>query len=272
VIVVALLLALLRAEPGEEIPVVAAVPGPTVTTAVVAVPPSTDLVPAPPPAGVATPRTTVAAGTGPATTAAGPRLSLSAASLAFGTISTAQPLEIANDGDTFLTWTADAGAGPFSATPAGGSVAPGDSVRVTVRLNRAGAPDGRLDAVLQVSSNGGAQAVSLTASVNGPPVIDPVTIDNPRLGRAPCSTAPTAASVRATVIDPSGVDTVVLRWRDPAGTSGRAAMVAGPDSTYSGRLGPYTAAGTVTWWVEATDTAGADARSPDRTAIVSACG
>jgi RNA polymerase sigma factor (sigma-70 family) len=260
VLVGALVLALLRAEPGEEIPVAAAAPSTTVTE-----------LPAPTPS-TTTPATTVLVPPTTTTAARAPRLSLSATTLAFGATSTAQTLEIANDGETFLTWAADAGAGPFSATPAGGSVAPGDSVRVTVRLNRAGAPDGRLDAVLQVSSNGGAQAVRLTASVNGPPVIDPVTIDNPRLGRAPCSTAPTAASVRATVIDPSGVDTVVLRWRDPAGTSGRAAMVAGPDSTYSGRLGPYTAAGTVTWWVEATDTAGVAARSPDRTATVTACG
>jgi RNA polymerase sigma factor (sigma-70 family) len=260
VLVGALVLALLRAEPGEEIPVAAAAPSTTVTE-----------LPAPTPS-TTTPATTVLVPPTTTTAPRAPRLSLSATTLAFGATSTAQTLEIANDGETFLTWAADAGAGRFSATPAGGSVAPGDSVRVTVRLNRAGAPDGRLDAVLQVSSNGGAQAVRLTASVNGPPVIDPVTIDSPRLGRAPCSTAPTAASVRATVIDPSGVDTVVLRWRDPAGTSGRAAMVAGPDSTYSGRLGPYTAAGTVTWWVEATDTAGVAARSPDRTATVTACG
>lgn len=271
----ALLLALLgplRADRAEERPVVAAAPSTTIPA------PSTTATE--PPAPASSPTTSPAAPTvpGPATTTttasvpSGPRLSVSATAIAFGTTSTAQTLEIANDGDTFLTWTADAGPGPFSATPAGGSVAPGDSVRVTVRLNRAAAPGGRLDSVLQVSSNGGAQAVRLTASVNHAPVIDPVTIDNPRLGRAPCSTAPTAASVRATVIDASGIGTVVLRWRDPAGTPASAAMVAGPDGTYSGRLGPFTAAGTVTWWVEATDAAGAAARSPDRTTTVTACG
>jgi RNA polymerase sigma factor (sigma-70 family) len=266
----ALLLALLgplQADRSEEIPLVAA--GPSTTIAA----PSTTVTELPAPASSpTTPPTTVVGPATTTTTTTGPRLSLSTSAIAFGATSTAQPLEIANDGDAFLTWTAGAGAGPFSATPAGGSVAPGDSVRVTVRLNRAAAPGGRLDGVLQVSSNGGTQAVRLTASVNDAPVIDPVTIDNPRLGRSPCSTAPTAASVRATVIGASGVDTVVLRWRDPAGTSGRAAMVAGPDSTYSGRLGPFTAAGTVTWWVEATDGAGASARSPDRTATVAACG
>lgn len=270
VVVAVLVLALLRPEPAEQIPVAVTTPGPTTTAGGIAAPPSTDPVPVPPPPAATPTTTTVAPGPGPATTAAGPRLSLSATTLAFGATSTAQTLEILNDGGAFLTWTAGA-ASPFSVAPAGGSIAPGDSVRVAVRLDRAAAPEGRVEGTVEVSSDGGAQAVRLTASVDRPPAIDPVTIDNPRLGLPPCSTAPTAASVRATVIDGSGVAGVTLRWRDASGAAGRRAMAAGADSTYSGRLGPFAGAGTVTWWVEATDTAGAVARSTDRTATVSAC-
>ncbi len=284
VVAAVLVLALLRPEPAEEIPVAVASPGPTTTAAVVAVPSSTDPVPpstdpgppstdpvpiAPPPAAPPS-NTNATLDPDPVTTAGGPRLSLSATTLAFGTTSTAQALEILNDGGAFLTWTAGAGS-PFSVAPAGGSIAPGDSVRVTVRLNRAAASEGRVEGTVEVDSDGGTQTVRLTASVTRPPAIDPVTIDNPRLAQPPCSTAPTAASVRATVIDGSGIADVTLHWRDASGAAGSRAMLVGSDNTYSGRLGPFTGAGTVTWWVEATDTAGAVARSTDRTATVSPC-
>ena len=49
-------------------------------------------------------------------------------------------------------------------------------------------------------------------------------------------------------------------------------MVAGPGSAYGARLGPFTTTGTVTWWVEATDTLDATGRSADQTVAVVACG
>lgn len=266
-----LVLAILRPDPADQLPVAVATPGPTTTVALLPVlPPSTDPVPLSPPPAAAPTTTAMPADPDPATTAPGPRLRLSATTLDFGATSTAQTLEILNDGGAFLTWTAGAGS-PFSVAPAGGSVAPGDSVRVTVRLARAAAPEGRVEGAVEVGSDGGAQAVRLTASVNHPPAVDPVTIDNPRLAQPPCSTAPTAASVQATVIDGSEVAGVTLRWRDASGAAGNRAMVAGSGGAYGGRLGPFAAAGTVTWWVEATDAAGALGRSTDRTATVSPC-
>ena len=210
-----------------------------------------------------TPETTVAP--------TGPLLRLPATALAFGATSTAEALEIANDGDAPLSWTADASPDVFSVTPATGWVAPGATVRATVRLNRPAAAEGRVEGVVRVDSDGGRRDVRLTGSVIHAPVVAGVTVDNPRLARPPCSVDPTVAAVSATVTDETGVDSVVLRWRDATGAAGSRELVAGRDGTYTGRLGPFTATGTVTWWIQATDPLGAIGRSPDRTATVAAC-
>jgi hypothetical protein len=223
------------------------------------------------------PATTTTTVPAPVTTVAtpvastGPLLRLPATSLAFGATSTAEALEIANDGDAPLSWTAGASPDIFSVTPATGRVAPGATVRATVRLNRPAAAEGRVEGVVRVDSDGGRRDVRLTASVTHAPVVANVIIDNPRLARSPCSVDPTSAAVSATVTDETGVAAVVLRWRDATGAAGSRALVASRDGTYSGRLGPFTAPGTVTWWIEATDQLGATGRSSDRTATVAPC-
>lgn len=105
----------------------------------------------------------------------------------------------------------------------------------------------------------------------GAPTIDDLGLDDLRLARAPCSTAPTIVSVAAVITDEQGVATARLRWRDPAGATGSLDMIAGRGDAYTERLGPFTTAGVVTWWLEATDREGNTGRSADRTAVVADC-
>ncbi|MGH9223910.1 MAG: hypothetical protein ACRD2W_09055, partial [Acidimicrobiales bacterium] len=96
-------------------------------------------------------------------------------------------------------------------------------------------------------------------------------IDRTSLGRSPCSIQPTVASILAEASDESGVSSVVLRWRDPAGAAGSRALAAGGDGTWSGRLGSFGTAGAVTWWVEATDSLGNTGRTANQTIPVNPC-
>jgi len=200
-----------------------------------------------------------------------PQLRLGTTSLDFGATATSQALTIANDGDGPLAWSvASIGPSAFSISPAGGTVEPGGTARATVRLDRGAAAEGRITGSVRISSDGGNGSVGLSASVALPPSVR-ATSERATVGRAPCSVQSTFASVMAEASDESGVDSVVLRWRDPTGATGSRALAAGGDSTWSGRLGSYSAAGTVTWWVEATDNLGNTGRSPNQTMTVNAC-
>lgn len=105
----------------------------------------------------------------------------------------------------------------------------------------------------------------------GAPRIDDLGLDDLRLARAPCSTAPTVVSIAAVITDDQGVAAARLRWREAAGATGGLDMVTGRGDAYTERLGPFTTAGVVTWWIEATDREGNAGRSPDRTAVVVDC-
>lgn len=131
-------------------------------------------------------------------------------------------------------------------------------------------PRGPFEASLQVSSDGGDAVVALSASVVRPPVVR-VSIDNPTLARAPCSLRPTATSIQAEVSDESGIASVVVQWVDPSGAAGGSDLAGGSGGLRLGRLGPFSTAGTVTWWVQATDSLGAVGRSADQSTPVEPC-
>lgn len=220
------------------------------------------------------PTTAVAGGptTGPGLGQVGtPRLRLGAGSVDFGPSATERTFTVSNDGDGPLAWTATAGPAAFSLVPSNGRLEPGGSVEVAVRLARASLPEGDAAGEVEVGSDGGRGSVGLSARVVRPPVVR-VTAgpDGLRLPACP-GRSPTAAPVAASVEDESAIVSAVLRWRDASGGGGSSALNAEGPTAYSGRLGPFTAAGTVTWWVEATDEWGATGRSPDQTVTVETC-
>jgi hypothetical protein len=82
---------------------------------------------------------------------------------------------------------------------------------------------------------------------------------------------PTATSIQAEVSDESGVQSVVVYWVDPSGAAASTDLSDGSGGTWLGRLGPFSTAGAVTWWVEATDSLGAVGRSADQSTPVEPC-
>lgn len=221
------------------------------------------------------PITTLPSGTAPATTAppltpTGPQLRLSTSSLSIGPTSTEQSLSVTNDGGSPLRWSAAVSPGIFGVAPAGGTVAPGASVQVTVRIDRASAAEGTAAGTLSITSDGGNGGVDVSAVVLRPPEVR-ARADVDRLARTACTASGrTVASVTAEVTDESPLRSVVLRWRDTGGAQ-RSAELGGSGTTYQGRLGPFAGEGTVTWWVEATDAAGATGTSPERALPVDTC-
>jgi RNA polymerase sigma factor (sigma-70 family) len=207
---------------------------------------------------------------GPGVQLIGPQLRLDATALDFGASGSEQVLVLANDGDVALAWSASTTSSAFSTDSAGGEVAAGAEAQVTVFLDRSGAPEGPLEAALEVTSDGGDAGVGLSASVVRPPVVQ-VSIDDPVLARTPCRVQPTATSIQAGVSDESGIAWVVLHWVDPSGAAGSADLAGGSGGTWLGRLGPYATAGAVTWWVEASDSLGAVGRSADQSTPVEPC-
>ncbi|MFP5317299.1 MAG: sigma-70 family RNA polymerase sigma factor [Acidimicrobiia bacterium] len=206
----------------------------------------------------------------PAVPPTGPQLRLGTSALAFGPTSTEQPLTVANDGGAPLGWSATV-AGPFTVVPAGGTLAPGASLQVAVRFDRASAAEGRVAGTVSITSDGGSGSVDVSAVVLRPPLVR-ASADVDRLARTACTaTGRTIASITAEVTDESAIRSVVLRWRDPAGVAGSSELGGSGGATYQGRLGPFAGQGTVTWWVEATDAAGATGRSPERTLPVDTC-
>ncbi|HEX2193061.1 MAG TPA: hypothetical protein VHH09_07680, partial [Acidimicrobiales bacterium] len=199
-----------------------------------------------------------------------PRLRVVSTRLDFGSDSTSQPLQLTNDGGTPLSWRTSTSSPVLSVVPATGILPPGATTQASVRLDRLAGPEGRLAGSVRITSDAGEGTVEVTASVARPPAILWVMWDKSRVARSPCSSFPTAVVVSAAVADESGL-TVVVRWRDPSGRTGSRGLAGGPDGVYRGELGPFTATGTVTWSVQATDALGAVARSPEETAIVDPC-
>jgi hypothetical protein len=104
----------------------------------------------------------------------GAGLHLNPASLTFGLSVDELPLQIVNEGYQALNWSAAPGAPWLSLSARSGSVPPRSSSQLTVRVERAGLPHGLHEAAIQVTSNGGSAAasVSMNAAPSG-------TIPNP---------------------------------------------------------------------------------------------
>lgn len=201
----------------------------------------------------------------------GPFLRLATTELDFGAAADRRTLELFNDGGVPLTWAAAASPGAFGADPAAGSIPPAGTVRLMVSLDRSALVEGPVSGVVRISSAGGAAEIGLRAMVVRPPNVVRLNARDARLATSPCSVVPTVTPVEATVEDESQIASVTLRWRDPSGDSGERVMQAATGSVFRGRLGSFSTAGTVVWWVEATDSLGATGRSADQAIPVGPC-
>jgi RNA polymerase sigma factor (sigma-70 family) len=111
----------------------------------------------------------------------------------------------------------------------------------------------------------------ITLAPNQPPSIGATTRSSPGTNmQTTCNPANSTRTVSVTVTDDRGVASVVLRWSGAAAGQRTMARV-GTSNTWQATLGPFTAAGTVTYRAVTTDTSGVTATSPTASVAVDPC-
>ena len=201
-----------------------------------------------------------------------PQLVVETPLLAYGARGTTAELHLTNGGGGGLDWSIATGHTALTASPAGGSLAPGGAATITVTLNRAAAPEGEFTQSVAITARSAGDGRSLpggattaSATVEHVPVITGLATDRPRLvfgSASPCSTTRATAQVA----DESSVG-VVLSWRQGSGTVTESPMASGGAGGYSATIGPVLtpSGGNITWWVTATDSRGNRTQSPNQT-------
>lgn len=193
-------------------------------------------------------------------------LQLLTSAIDLGATATESPLRFRNGGAGPLRWSLTANTPGLSVLPTDGSLPPGATATVTVRLDRATVPEGAFTGSVRLVADR-QRDVPVAAAQERPPVLTGAAALAPWL--VPSSPCDRARAV-VTVTDESPV-TVTLSWGFPGGLRHIVPM-AGAGGSYSALLGPVALAGTVRWWVSATDQRGNTGRSPDRMLEVRAPG
>ena len=187
-------------------------------------------------------------------------LALSRTSIDLGRTSRKSTVQVTNTGDLPVSYVVASGARWLSATPVDGRLSAGESAGVLIRADRSKVDEGRSAAPLEVTWDGGRGTVTVTLTEERPPVV----------GRPSAGSDPSCeVTVTATASDPSGLDTVTLRWTGRSG-SGQAAM-SRSGSRWSAQMGPFRSRATVTMTVVAKDTRGNTATGPPATVSVNPC-
>jgi RNA polymerase sigma factor (sigma-70 family) len=201
------------------------------------------------------PATTALPTTLPPTTTIPPdpgTLTLDTATVDLGASATARTVTLSNHGGQSVTFVVGAGS-PFTVAPAGGTLAPGASMALTVSVDRsppvAEGPVSATATLVPVEAGVASASMSLLATVERPPVV--VVDGPPSAGYCPRQN-PIFVSVRAMVTDESPPLRVVLRATEPGGKRFEAVMSQDGDRWYGSlQLQPFP--GTWQWTVEATD-------------------
>jgi RNA polymerase sigma factor (sigma-70 family) len=185
-----------------------------------------------------------------------------------GASTTEAIVTFANEGGAPLAWTAGVELPGALAVPAAGTLAPGATTQVSVRVDRPALPEGSFGGTLVLEgwaadgSDAGTARVGITGQVRRAPAIGDTAADRDfigTLGPALCR----QSEVRADVTDESPL-TVVLRWSG-GGASGTSSLpMARRGGEWVATLGPPTEAVDITWWIVATDALGTTSRGPDR--------
>ena len=218
----------------------------------------------PSPSGTASTATTTGTATATGTTsgaattpAAAAHLSIGAGSIAFGggrsSSSTRRTVTLTDDGGQPLTWTATRTGAGYSVSPGSGTLNPGQSVTLTVVLNRANLAEGSARGTLDVGASPAGQSfhLPLTGSVNNPPAIT-LRSSSTTLAYSAAGTGCLAqvGGLSALVTDDSGVSSVVLSWSDGGSHSVSLSQDGAP---WYGSYGPFSAVRNYTLTVTATD-------------------
>ncbi len=193
------------------------------------------------------------------------RLAVQSGPQDLGTSATEATIVFTNDGGEAMAWTATVELPGATATPAGGTLAPGERAQVVVTVDRAPLPEGSFGGSLVVAGrqaagggSAGSARVAITGQVRRVPVIGASAADRSFIGVA----GPTfcrESDVRAAVTDESDL-TVVLRWTGGGASGTSTTPMALDGGEWVATLGPPTDDVDITWWIQATDALGATTR------------
>ena len=182
-------------------------------------------------------------------------LVLSSGTIDLGPTAPRARLSLANTGGQALSWSIDGDALPFIWSTTSGNLAPGGTVEVRVAIERGPLAEGSIARSVTLRSSAlGTAAVTVTASVEHPPVVSLVSATTslvcPRLAGRP---------IVVSVTDESAIAGVELRWIGP-GTPGSTPMTL-LRRGWTGSLAPAPVNGTWTWEAVATDARGNTGRA-----------
>lgn len=223
-------------------------PATTTTTQAVSPPPSTS---APPPPAV---------------------LALDGSTVDLGASSSSAVVTLSNVGGVPIDWFGGDDHPAFGLSPSSGTLAPGESVPVTITVDRSGYAEGDLVGTAHFSGEGTTVPLGVQASIEVPPVIrgarlSPGVVYAPLPGVA-CS-LPTTTTITVSVDDDSAIASVVARW-SADGSQTTISPLAQIGTGYSGSIGEFTIPMTASVIVIATDVRGNASQAPI-TVIVDPC-
>ncbi len=182
-------------------------------------------------------------------------LALSEESVDFGEDGESVELEVIHASGGATTWSIASGHPGVSVSPSDGELGSGESVAVSVSLDRTQIEEGEFEANVTLSWDGGSAEARVTAVHEDNPIIHNPTATPSSIvvdGGGECS--PTRTTISARVRDTSELEQVIARWSpDGSGTVETPMSPIGGD-VYEATVGPYSAAGTDSVKVVAFDT------------------
>lgn len=193
----------------------------------------------------------------------------------FGDEGTEAAVTLRNSGEEALRFRTETDVEWLSVDPADGTVGPGSSAELTLVLDRAAAPEGQITTTARVVTEARTVEIDVTGDVSHPPVITELEVSSTEISMAPCEGGTTTSRIRVTLDESSELAGLAVHWSGlpgPDGSTEGAVGMATEDGRYTTALGPFTAEGTVIWFVEVADTAGDVGRSGEQAlTVVAAC-
>lgn len=172
-------------------------------------------------------------------------LALSEESLEFGENGENVELEVIHTSGAATSWSLASEHPGISVSPSEGELGSGESVAVTVTLDRTQIEEGEFEASVTLSWDGGEAEARVSAVHEDNPIIHNPTATPSSVevdGGGDCT--PTRTTISARVRDTSEVEQVIARWSpDGSGTVETPMSPVGGD-VYEAAIGPYSAAGT----------------------------
>jgi RNA polymerase sigma factor (sigma-70 family) len=154
-----------------------------------------------------------------------------------------------NTGERALDWALRGELAPFVSSTTAGSLLPGEATELRIGIDRYGLPEGEFRRTVGISSSGDGDAmITVTAAVERPPVVTPVSVPSTLACPAPIEL------VTVTVMDESRITSVELTWIG-VGIAGASRMIQRADD-WIGLLAPERINGAWTLVVHATDERG----------------